>query len=55
MIKPSVLAKTAAKKRAKARGRSSTPINIMDVLKSLDEISRRLDKLEAEVKSKRDY
>ena len=55
MIKPSVAAKASAKKRAKARGKSSIPINIMDVIKSIDVMSKKLNELEKEVHSKRDY
>lgn len=55
MIKPSVTAMSAAKKRAKARGRSGTPINLMDILKALDKLHKQVEELEKEVHSKRDY
>lgn len=55
MIKPSTIALSAAKKRSKARGRSGAAINLMDVLKALDKLYKRLDDLEKEVHQKRDY
>lgn len=55
MFKPSAQVASLAKKRAKKRNRSDAPINLMDVLKVLDAIAKRLDDLEKEVHSKRDY
>lgn len=61
MIKPSMSAVTAARKRARSQGKPTSPdtkrapINMMDVLKSFDSLAKRLDKLEKEVWSKRNY
>ncbi len=55
MVKPSLKAVSIAKKRAKARDKAGAPINVMDVLKVLDILSKRLEKIEKEVYGKRDY
>lgn len=55
MMKPSIIARAAAKKRAKARNRAGTPINMMDVLKALDKMHKRILELEKESYGKRDY
>ncbi len=57
MIKPSIIAKAAARKRAKARNRAGAPINMMDVLMALDKMHKRIEDLEKELEEtrNRDY
>lgn len=60
-MKPSILAVHAARKRARAKGHAVSPdakrapINMMDVLKAMDTLYKRIEELEKEVHSKRDY
>ncbi len=61
MIKPSVMAVSQARKRSRAQGRAVSPdakrapINLMDVLKAMDTLYKRLELLEKEVYGKRNY
>ncbi len=59
--KPSVFAKTLAKKRAKARNRAvgtdpkRISLNLMDVLMAMDKLAERVKTLETEANLRRDY
>ncbi len=61
MIKPSSAAVTSARKRAKSQGKpvspdtKRAPINMMDVLRTMDALAKAVRELEKEVHGKRDY